>query len=121
MVVAAAVAATVVVVAAAASVVVAAVAVVAAAVVATAVAAAAVVVVAADKAHTEGALPDARASASQDRAVAEGTQPNVKRPAIFAEGTNPSPKVYAEGTQLDAPAFRPHRNSSRERRDRQEV
>jgi hypothetical protein len=75
--------------------------------VATAVAAAAVVVVAADKVHTEGALPEgARAPAGQDHAVAEGTQPDAKRPAIFAEGTNPSPKGQAEGTSPEAPAFR---------------
>ncbi len=101
-VVAAAVAAIVVVAAVVDSVVV-----VVAAVAVAAMVAAAVAVVAADKAHSEGAQSsDARAPAGQDRAVAEGTQPDAKRPAIFAEGTNPSPKVQAEGTSPEAPAFR---------------
>lgn len=97
----------VVVVAVDSVVVVAAVAVMVVAAAAIAVAVAAVVVVAADKAHTEGALSsDARSSAGQDRVVAQGTQPDAKRPAIFAEGTSPSPKVQAEGTSPEAPAFR---------------
>ncbi len=104
-----AIAAAVAVAVAAAAVVTAAAEVAAAAVivVVAAIAVAVVAVVAADKAHAEGARnADARASAAPDRAVAEGTQPDAKRPAIFAEGTEPSPKVSAEGTQPEAPAFR---------------
>jgi hypothetical protein len=44
--------------------------------------------------------------AAQEHLVEEHTTPDAQRPAIFADGTQPAPKLPAEGSQPEAPAYR---------------
>lgn len=66
--------------------------------------AAAVAVVAADKQPSQRA-----ASSGEQKVVTETATPSLAGPtppAAFADGTQPAPKVIAEGTAPEAPAYR---------------
>jgi len=51
-------------------------------------------------------VTDPVAVPASEHLVEEATQPDAQRPAIFADGTQPAPKVAPEGSQPEAPAYR---------------